>query len=182
MIDALSPTQLGDEGQAAYQKGDYQSAARLFQAAADGFSSTADELSAAEMANNCSVALLKAGDAKGAFEAVQGTETVFALAGDTLRQGMAIGNQGAALDKLNRIEDAAAAYERSAELLKQAGEAELRAYVLQSLSALQLRSGHQLEAYATMLAGVKGIKKPNLQQKVIKALMEIPFKFLNGPG
>ena len=180
MIDTLSPKQLGEEGQAAYQKGEYQSAASLFRAAADGYTASGDEFSAAEMANNCSVARLKTGDAQGALDVVAGTEEIFVAAGDTKRQAMTVGNQGAALDKLKRFEEAAAAYEKSAELLKTAGELELRAYVLQSLSELQLRTGHQLEAYATMFAGVSGIEKPNLTQKMLKALMQIPFKFLDG--
>jgi hypothetical protein len=51
-METLTPQQLADEGQAEYNKGEYLSAARSYQVAADGFSSIGDELSAAEMANN----------------------------------------------------------------------------------------------------------------------------------
>lgn len=177
-VETLTPSQLADEGQAGYIKGEYQSAARLFKAAADGFSSVGDELSAAEMANNCSVAYLKAGDAKNALEAVTGTDLVFASKGDIKRQAMAVGNQAAALEELGRLEEAITAYEQSAELFNQVGEFELRAYVCQSISSLQMKKGRYLEAYATMRIGVMGVKQPNLTQRLLKALMDVPFKFL----
>ncbi|OGO13745.1 MAG: hypothetical protein A2Y53_03185 [Chloroflexi bacterium RBG_16_47_49] len=177
-MEALNPQQLADEGQADYKKGDYLSAARLFRAAADGFSSAGDELCAAEMANNCSVAYLKAGEAKSALEAASGTDLIFSSKGDIKRQAMAVGNQAAALEKLNQLDEAIIAYEKSAELLNNAGEYELRAYVCQSISNLQLRRGRYLEAYATMRAGVLGVKQPNLTQRMLKTLMDVPFKFL----
>jgi tetratricopeptide (TPR) repeat protein len=177
-METLTAQQLADEGQADYIKGDYLSAARLFQAAADGFSSISDELSAAEMANNCSVAYLKAGDAKNALEAVLGTDLVFASQGDIKRQAMAVGNRAAALEKLKRDDEAITAYEESAELFNQVGEFELRAYVFQSISSMQMRRGRYLEAYAIMRVGILGVKEPNLTQRLLKTLMDVPFKFL----
>ena len=178
-METLTPQQLAEEGQADYRKGEYLSAARLFKAAADGFSSVGDELSAAEMANNCSVASLKGGDAKTALEIVTETDQVFASKGDIKRQAMAVGNLAAALEGLNRLEEAITAYEHSAELLNQAGEYELRAYVCQSISSLQMKRGQYLEAYATMQAGIRGIKDLNISQRILKTLLDIPFKFLN---
>jgi tetratricopeptide (TPR) repeat protein len=177
-METLFPKQLGEDAQVDYQKGDYPSAAKLFKASADGFSSAGDELSAAEMANNCCVAFLKAGDANSAMEAVAGTDLVFASKSDTLRQAMAIGNQAAALEQLKQLDDAITRYERSAELLKECGEDDLRAYVLQSISSLQLRRGRYLEAYAIMREGVMGVKQPNMTQRLLKTLIQIPFKFL----
>ena len=77
-METLTPQQLCQEGQAEYNKGEYLSAARLYKAAAGGFSLVGDELAAAEMANNCSVAYLKIGNAEAALEAVTGTDQVFA--------------------------------------------------------------------------------------------------------
>ena len=177
-METLTPQQLAEDGQADYKKGEYLSAARLFKAAADGFSSVDDELASAEMANNCSVAYLKIGDAKTALEAVMGTDLVFAANGDIKRQAMAVGNQAAALEGLNRIEEAITASEQSAGLFNQVGEYELRAYVCQSISSLLMKRGRYLEAYATMRVGVMGVKEPNLSQRLLKTLMDIPFKFL----
>jgi tetratricopeptide (TPR) repeat protein len=177
-METLEPKQLADEGQAEYNNGKYLSAARLFKAAADGLSTQGDEMQVAEMANNCSVAYLMAGEAKLALEAAAGTDQLFASKGDTKRQAMALGNQAAAMEHLDQLGEAISTYTRSAELLNTAGEYELRAYVLQSLSALQLRRGRYLEAYATMRAGVMGVNNPTLQQRLLKVLIDIPFKFL----
>jgi tetratricopeptide (TPR) repeat protein len=177
-MEPLSPQQLADEGQAEYKKAQYLSAARLYKAAADGYSARGEAIMAAEMANNCSVAYLKAGEAELALESAQSTDQLFETNGDRLRQAMAIGNQAAALEELKRFDEAEAGYLKSAELLNSIGEFELRAYVLQSLSSVQMRQGRYLEAYATMNAGVMGIKKPDLTQRILKSLMQVPFKFL----
>jgi tetratricopeptide (TPR) repeat protein len=177
-MEIINPQQLADEGQAEYSKGKYLSAAKLFKAAADGYLSAGDELLSAEMVNNCSVAFLKSGNAEAALQVVIDTDAVFASKGDTLRQAMALGNQAAALEGLKQLDKAVIVYGQSAELLKQLGESELRAYVLQSISSIQLRRGQYLEAYGTMGEGVMGLDKPNLKQKLLKSLMQLPFKFI----
>jgi tetratricopeptide (TPR) repeat protein len=177
-MEIINPQQLADEGQAEYNKGDFLSAAKLYKAAADGYLSAGDELLTAEMANNCSVAFLRGGNAESALEVVMGTDKVFESKGDTLRQAMALGNQAAAMEALKQLDKAVILYGHSAELLKQLGESELRAYVLQSVSSIQLRRGQYLEAYGTMGEGVMGLDKPNLKQKLLQSLMRLPFKFL----
>ncbi len=95
----------------AYNAGRYPEAAGLFEQASRQYSEGGDAVKAAEMANNRSVALLQAGDAQGALEAAQGTEQVFAQAGDARRRALAIGNQAAALEALNRLNEALARYQ-----------------------------------------------------------------------
>jgi len=177
-MSVVDPQQLAGEAQAAYNKGDYLSAAQLYKAAADGYLSVENELLAAEMANNSSVAYLKGGNAEAALQAAMNTDMVFVARGDKFRQALALGNQAAAWEGLKQLDKAITAYQQSAQLLEELGESELRAYVMQSLSAIQLRRGQYLEAYATMSDGVMGIKKPNLSQKVLKSLMKLPFKFM----
>jgi tetratricopeptide (TPR) repeat protein len=178
MNEALNPKQLAKEGKAAFQRDDYVAAAKAFQAAAQGYGSTGDELNAAEMRNNSSVAFLKAGDAQASLQAVEGTAAIFAAAGDIRRQGLALGNLGAALEAVDRKQEAAEAYEQSADLLKQAGEEQMRAHVLQSLSNLQLRSGRQIEALATMEAGIESFEHPTLKQRLLKKLLRFPFRLM----
>lgn len=177
-METLNSEQLAKEGQAAYQSQDYSSAARLYQAAADSFLAVGDELKAAEMANNCSVAWLKAGNAQAAFDAASGTDQVFARKGDVKQQALAIGNQAAALEMLKEYDAAMSAYLRSAELLKAVDELDLRLYVLQAASRMQLRKRRFLEAYATMWAGIIGIRHPNFRQRLLKTLMQIPYNFM----
>ena len=63
--------------------GDYSQAANLFATASIAMRTSAgDVLGSAEMDNNRSVALLKAGNAKAALSASQGTEILFSQAGD----------------------------------------------------------------------------------------------------
>ena len=179
MNQTRTPHQLYLEGQSAYRAKSFTSAAQYFVAAEIGYRAAGNELLAAEMANNASVAHLQAGDAQSAFLAVVGTEAIFTTAGDQHKAAMALGNQGAALEDLGDLELAAQNYTQSAELLKELGEHDLRASVLQSLSALQLRTGRSLQALATMQAGVDNLEKPNLKQRLLKRLLKVPFRLLN---
>lgn len=178
MNNPMDVQQIVEEGKQAYQEKSYSKAAGAFQQAYMLYKSQGDGLSAAEMANNRSVALLMAEDYKAAFEAVDGTEIIFAQAGDVRRQAMALGNRGAALEKLGRIDDAITAYTQAADLFKQAGEHELRAPVLKSLSDLQLRTGRHLESIITMNAGLEEEKKRNPFQRMLKKMTETVVKFI----
>jgi tetratricopeptide (TPR) repeat protein len=178
MAETLNPKQLDEEGKVAYSHRDFSAAARAFQAASQSYASSGDDLSSAEMSNNASVALLQAGDAEGALQAVGTTPEIFAQAGDLRRQGMALGNRGAALDTLKRFDEAIEAYEQSAEVFKQIGADDLRANVLKSLSGLQLRTGRQMQALASMQAGLDQMEKPTPQQSLLKRLLRFPLQML----
>jgi len=178
MNEEISINQLVAEAKSAYQQGEYLTAARSFEAAAAGYIASNDQLAAAEMRNNSSVAFLQAGEAHAALEVVQETAQVFAAAGDLRRQGMSLGNLGAALEAVDRLPEAMDAYQQSAELLEQAGEQDLRAYVMKSISALQLRKGKPIEALSTMQSGLEGIEHPKPQERLLKRLLKAPFKFL----
>jgi tetratricopeptide (TPR) repeat protein len=180
MNDVLSVSQLIKDAKSAYKRGSYLESARLYNAAADSYRTSGDALMAAEMCNNSSVAYLQGGDAQAALAAVQDTPDQFAAEGDLRRQGLALGNLASALEGVGRLDEAMTTYQQSAEVLQQAGETQLRSTVLQSLSALQLRTGHQLEALATMQAGIEQVEKPTVQQRALKKLLRAPFKFLNG--
>jgi tetratricopeptide (TPR) repeat protein len=172
MSDALNQAQLAKEGKEAYQRGDYGAAAKLFLAAAQSYASAGDKLTEAEMLNNCGVAYLRTGDGKAALQAIEATPATFAAAGDIRRQGLALGNLGDALEAVGRKQEAVDMYTQSADLLEQAGEEEMRAHVL------QLKSGRQIEALATMEAGLEGFQKPSLKQRILKKLLRFPFKFM----
>ncbi|MBU4224393.1 MAG: hypothetical protein KKC71_01050 [Chloroflexi bacterium] len=173
MSEDLSPRQLEEEGKSAYARADYSSAAKTFATAAAAYSAQAEPLMAAEMKNNQSVALLQSRQARAALEAVMGTEAVFAAAGDIRRQGMALANQAAALEALQRRDEALAGYQTSAEILEKAGEADLCAEVLRALARLQARGGKMTEAVISMQSGLMGVEKPTLEQRILKKLLFI---------
>jgi tetratricopeptide (TPR) repeat protein len=179
MDETLNPKQLSIEGQSAYKRGDYQAAARAFEAASQAYATLDDALNAAELANNASVAYLQSGEAQAALQILDGTAEVFRLADDVRRQAMAIGNQAAALEALGRLDEAIDAYQQSADLLKQAGEDQLRLNVMQILSALQLRTGRQLEALASMKVGLDGVEKLSVKQRLIQKLLNVPFQMMD---
>ncbi|HLO16073.1 MAG TPA: hypothetical protein VK206_14670, partial [Anaerolineales bacterium] len=128
-MDQLNPPTLADQGKQEYEKGNYLEAADLFLQAAQAYATTQDNLNAAEMKNNQSVALLQAGKVKEAFQATDGTEEVFQKAGDIKRQGIAVSNRAAALEGLKKWQEALAEYDRAASLFEQIGEGDMHSIV-----------------------------------------------------
>jgi tetratricopeptide (TPR) repeat protein len=163
--------ELAETGKRSFEAGEYESAAGTFEAAASGYASLNDALSAAEMKNNLSVALLQMGKAREALEASLGTEQIFSRAGDLKRQGMAIGNQAAAFESLHRFDEALAAYERSAQLFAEADEGELRAMVLKSAAALKLKRGKVVESAFKMIGSLEAKEKPSLFERLLRSLL-----------
>ena len=92
------PHQLEEEGNRAFAAGRYAEAARLFDEASRGFTLGRDNLRAAEMDNNRSVALLKGDQPGPALDAAAGTDKIFESNADVKKQAMALGNQAAALE------------------------------------------------------------------------------------
>jgi tetratricopeptide (TPR) repeat protein len=166
------------KAQEAYQNGDYLVAAQFYQLASNLYTEANDRINAAEMENNKSVALLKSGDANGALKACQGTEKIFAEVGDTRRQAIAFGNQAAAVEALGNTREALDLYIRSSDLLKASGDQELRAYVLSSVSRLQMKMGRRFEAMASMSSALEVKKKLTLKERFLKALLKIPFRMM----
>ncbi len=173
-----NPEQIITQAKTAYQDEDFTHAAELFKSAEDVYTAAGDRLNAAEMANNRSVALLKGGSASSALEAGEGTYAVFAQAGDVKRQAMALANKAAALEGLKKYSEALQLYEQSSDLLKGIGEKELRAYVLKSISAIQLRQGNRLEAVASMDAALDNQPNPGVKDRFVKRLIQWVYRLL----
>jgi tetratricopeptide (TPR) repeat protein len=179
MVETISPSDLRKEAERAYKQKDYLSAAKSYQAAAECYSQPGEQITAAELLNNASVAYLQAGEPEAALQATLDTEITFSEAGDTRRQAIALGNQAAAYETLGQFESAADAYKTSSELLKKIDDQELRSVVMQSLSAVQLRLGNKMEALVTMQAGLEQIENPGLKQKLVKKILRSPFSYFN---
>ncbi len=169
-MNALQLNQLVEEAKQAYSKKKYQVAATLFNQAADDYESLNDLLMAAEMKNNLSVAHLQDGNPQASYEAVLGTEDVFASAGEKKHQGMAVANKAAALGDLNRKEEAIAFYEESADIFKKAGEHDLRANVMRAIATLRIGQGKFTDAIMSMQEGLIEVEKPNFWQRILKKL------------
>jgi tetratricopeptide (TPR) repeat protein len=167
-----------DAAKAAYQAKEYPSAASAFATAAELYLHGGDQAAAAEMANNQSVALLQAGDAQGAFRCANGTDAIFAEIGDTGRQAIAIGNQAAALEQLGDLKKAEQLYTRCADLFKLSGDLEKRKITLQTISALQLKQRHQLEAMASMNSALQLEEHLSPREVLLKKLIHTVFGFL----
>jgi len=166
----------------AYDQQAYQEAAEAYQSAQESYQARGEALDAAEMANNRSVALLQAGEAQAALEAVEDTPAIFAAGRDIRRQAMALGNQATAHAALGQKSEAEPLFRESAQLFESIGEKEMRLSVLSSLSRLQVGSGRYLEAVATMENRLVEVDRPNFAQRIARKILSIPAKLLQrGP-
>lgn len=156
--------------------GNFKAAALLFSQAARAYASIQDELNAAEMKNNESVALLQAGKAKEALQATDGTEEVFRKAGDLKRQGMAAGNRAAALEGLRKWKEALAEYDRAASLFEEAGEGDMHSIVRKAAANLNLKRGKVLDSQMDVFDSLRMVEKPTFTQRLMKFLMRIGLR------
>jgi len=117
--------------------------------------------------------LLRAKQAQAALEAAQGTEKVFEKAGDARRQGIALANQASALGALKKFKDAIEYYEKAGVALEKANDGDLRAEVMQLLSALYLRRFKFYEAIVALQSGLSGVKNPTPKQRLMKKILFI---------
>jgi tetratricopeptide (TPR) repeat protein len=177
-MDAFSLPQMIEKAKSAYEMEDFEEAARWYDRAGSQYSLQADHLNAAEMSNNRSVCLLRSGNYQAALSSSKGTEKVFAKVGDFRRQAMALGNQAAAYEAMQRNDEAISLYQQSNELLKQIDDHELRLYVLQSLSGLQLKRRQYLQALATMQAALDIKQNLTLRERILKKLLQFVFSLL----
>jgi tetratricopeptide (TPR) repeat protein len=164
----LEPAQLAEQGKLAFKNKNFDEAAELFNQSAEGYAAAADGLMSAEMRNNISVALLQAGKSQESLTAALGTDQVFADAKDIKRQGMALGNQAAALEALNRYDEAVEKYDLAAELFNQVGEGDLRALVMKSSAAIKLRKGKVTDSAFKMMGSLDAKDNPNLFERILK--------------
>lgn len=174
-MENLDPVALAEQGKKEYAKGNYIGAADLFLKSVQVYTDTQDELNAAEMKNNQSVALLQAGKAKDALRAVEGTEELFQKAGDLKRQGIAVGNRAAALEGLKKFDDALTEYERAASLLEQAGEGDMHSVVRKAAANLNLKRGRITAAQMDVYDSLRLVEKPNFTQRIMKFMKRIGF-------
>jgi len=171
MEATTSPDELAERGKQAYDQGAFHEAARYFEEAALAYQALNDRLNAAEMRNNASVAWLRADLPEKALASAQGSDTVFAEAGDLRRQGMALGNQAAALEALERFAEALNLYRRAADALKAAGENEFYGIVMQRIAALQVQQGKRLEALFSMEAALENKPRLSPKEQTLKSLI-----------
>lgn len=172
-MDSTNPLTLAEDGKKEYGKGNYKAAAGLFSQAAQAYASMQDELNAAEMKNNESVALLQAGKANEALQATHGTEEIFQKAGDIKRQGIAVSNRAAALEGLRKWKEALAEYDRAASLFEEAGEGDMHSIVRKAAANLNLKRGRVGDSQMDVYDSLRLVEKPTFSQRIMKFLMRI---------
>lgn len=162
-----------------FHKGDFKKAIEGFAFAYKHYQEAGDDLNAAEMANNLSVAYLQARKPKEALEIVEGTDKIFEAHQDITRQAMAIGNKGSALEALKKFDEAIEAYNQSIALFDEAGEKELRSYIFKSLSALHLRKRDSFKSIFAMQQSLNAKENLTLKDRIFKFILQIPQKLFS---
>lgn len=162
-----------------FHKGNYSKAIDGFKFAFAHYQEIGDELNAAEMANNLSVAYLQGRKPKDALAIVEGTDDIFAAHGDITKQAMAIGNKAAALEALKRYNEAIEAYNQSAALFEEVGETDLRSYVMKSLSALHLKQGDNFKSLTAMQQSINQKENLSFKERILKFFLKISQKLFS---
>ena len=175
-MNTINPITLAEQGKKEYEQENYLAAADRFAQAAQAYALKKDELNAAEMKNNQSVALLQAGKAKEALRATEGTEVIFQKAGDIKRQGIAVSNRAAALEGLKQWKEALAEYDRAASLFEGIGEGDMHSTVRKAAANLNLKRGRLTDSQMDVFDSLRLVEKPTLLQRIMKFLVRMGFR------
>jgi tetratricopeptide (TPR) repeat protein len=162
----------------AYTDKDYALAGQFFLETAVKFEAIGSVLDAAEMRNNASVALLKAGKASESLNVVAGTAAMFEKAGDKTRQAMALANQATAYEDLHQPDNALRDYQLAVDLFKNTSEHEMLSMVLKRISAIQVQNRKPIHALAAMDAAIDATQKRTIGDRFLRSLMGIIRKLL----
>lgn len=173
-----SPSDLAKAAKSSFERDDLGAAIEGFRTAKDGYYQAGDHLMAAEMANNLSVALLKADRPQEGLEEVRDTPQIFLGAEDELRTAMAYGNLASALEANTELESAERALEDAIRIFKKIGDKEHLMHSVRALSQLQLRRGRPLEAVTTMQGGLDQQSKLNVKNRLLRSILSIPSRLL----
>jgi tetratricopeptide (TPR) repeat protein len=162
---------LKDQAFEAYKRKQFPAASGYFERCVQLLDEEEDLLSAAEMRNNLSVVLLELKNPEKSLAVVQGTDQIFAEHNDKKRHAMALGNIASALQALKRLPEALISFEQSAEIFKEIDEKELRSITLKKISDLQLKTGKQFQALASLEASYDQNEKKTVKDKVLKGFL-----------
>lgn len=171
---------LTEESIQKFQKKNYSEAAQGFTTCIAALEKAGETLDLAEMKNNLCVALIQMGEFQQALDVVIGTDLVFAEASDSRRQGIALANQGNALEMLKRYDEAIPAYEKARDCLRSCGEKQMLAITLRSLSDLQMQTGRKFEAVNTLQDAYEQNPDARLKNKFFAKTISQLFKKLTG--
>ena len=162
----------------AYKAGNFSEAAKLFCLLKKDYKALDDNVFAGEMANNASVSYLQGDDPKNALAVLDGVAEVFEAQGDNQKLAVTFGNKAASLEALNQNEKAADLYQKAAEIFSEEGDSELYRNTIQSLSALQLRTGLPIEALTTMKVSMEKAPQKGIKNRFLKRILDIPFQLI----
>ena len=125
------------------------------------------------MKNNESVAWLQGGKAQEALQAAEGTEQIFADAGDSKRQGVAVANRAAALEGMKKWQEALTEYDRAASIFEKSGEGDMHSVVRKASANIHLKFGRLESSQMDVYDSLRLVEKPSFTQRIMKFLMRV---------
>jgi tetratricopeptide (TPR) repeat protein len=155
-----------------YRDGDLNAAEAGFRTAQAAYTATGNDSKAAEMANNLCVVLVGLGRPQEALKAIEGTDQVFASAGDRLNAARTIGNRASALEAAGRLDEAADEYQGAIERFRAAGAAAEESSTWQALSKLHMRRGDAISAASAAQAALDTHPSPGPLRRLVRGFVD----------
>ncbi len=171
---------LKQEGLQNFEKKQYKEAVKCFQACVDALELNGQTPESAEMRNNLGVALVRAKEYQKAIEALHGTDQIFANSGDVQKQGMAFANIASAYEGLKNYDEALQTYEKAKECFKACGEQKMLSIVLKYISDLQMKSGKQYQALASLQSSYEENPQSDIKNNFFKRTLDFMIRKITG--
>ncbi|HEM60727.1 MAG TPA: tetratricopeptide repeat protein [Chloroflexi bacterium] len=173
---------LKEEGIKMFRFGEYEEATQHFQEALALYERSGDQRGQAEMLNNLGAVLTQQERWTQAAEALSKAGQIFESLGDESGQGQTLGNLGAMYHHQGESEKAVETLKQAIDLFRRADSADKEAATLRLVSRIRLGQARWLEALHFYDLSLACVQPPGLKERILRALLKIPFNLLSRPG
>jgi tetratricopeptide (TPR) repeat protein len=163
-----------------FMQKDYESAARVFQQAADAYETEGKRDMVGEMQTNLGLVHSALGENQLALDQMQLALNTFQEMEDALRAAKVLGNMGRVYSALGDREQAYTCYRSAADVFQEMGENKLYGETLLAMGDLQVKEGKLLAGAATYEVGLENIGQLSASQKILKGLIGMRNKLTGG--
>jgi tetratricopeptide (TPR) repeat protein len=178
MEEVMTAQDVKEEGLRLFQEGLYPEAADRFEEAREMFIAGADEVEAAEMANNLGVVHRMQHDWEKALAALEEAQAAFTRLRDRNREAQVLGNLGGLYAGQGEREMAKECLQEAASLFADLGDEQRHGETLLALGVQHWKSGDHQEGLMTYQVGLETLEEPSVDQKALRGLLNLRTRLL----
>ena len=167
-----------NQGQSAYEQGDYEAALTAFGEAREAARQSGDQRAEASALRDVGVTLQTAGKLDEAGAAYSEAQTLFQAAGDEAGRATVLGNQATLLRRRGKDQEAEALLSQAADLFAEAGNDQYEVDTLRLLAQWQMKRGAWLDSLINYNKAMSRMERLSPAQGCLRAMGKLFLRIL----